>query len=288
MTEQPWTAAPRVKRALVLSGGGYAGEAWMLGLIHALRDQGINLCVADLIVGTSAGARVGVHVASASLDEAVRRYRSAPLAIVDPSASLQDFVAASLQIASEAADQQEAARRIANLPPLGPTLASQADRTRTISASLPVQTWPERPLDIVAVDAATGARTVFDADSGVDLLDAVLASGALPGIYPLVTIGDRRYADGGAHSLYNADLAAGHDVVVVVTPAPLNPYLTRLLDTEVAELRDAHIQLIVPNEASIDATGSNPLSAETSLAALEAGATQAQLEVNDLSASWLG
>jgi NTE family protein len=123
---------------------------------------------------------------------------------------------------------------------------------------------------------------------GVDLLDAVLASGALPGIYPLVTIGDRRYADGGAHSLYNADLAAGHDVVVVVTPAPLNPYLTRLLDTEVAELRDAHIQLIVPNEASIDAIGSNPLSAETSLAALEAGATQAQLEVNDLSASWLG
>jgi predicted acylesterase/phospholipase RssA len=62
----------------------------------------------------------------------------------------------------------------------------------------------------------------------------VLSGGALPGVYPLVTIGRRRYADGGAHSLYNADLAAGHDVVTVLSPMPLNDYLRAKLDAEVA------------------------------------------------------
>jgi NTE family protein len=44
------------KRALVLSGGGTAGGAWMLGLIDGLRKHGVDLGDADLIVGTSAGA----------------------------------------------------------------------------------------------------------------------------------------------------------------------------------------------------------------------------------------
>jgi NTE family protein len=42
----------------------------------------------------------------------------------------------------------------------------------------------------------------------VSLVDAVLASGALPGIFALTEVDGRRYADGGVHSLYNADLAA--------------------------------------------------------------------------------
>jgi NTE family protein len=60
-----------------------------------------------------------------------------------------------------------------------------------IAAHLPVQEWPEKRLAIVAVDAETGSRIAFAAGSGVPLLDAVTASGALPGIYPLVTIEGR-------------------------------------------------------------------------------------------------
>ena len=46
-------------RAVVLSGGGTAGGAWMLGFIDGLREEGVDLTNADLIVGTSAGARAG-------------------------------------------------------------------------------------------------------------------------------------------------------------------------------------------------------------------------------------
>ena len=55
-------------RALVLSGGGTAGGAWMLGLIHGLREEGVDLGDADLIVGTSAGARTGAQLAAGILD----------------------------------------------------------------------------------------------------------------------------------------------------------------------------------------------------------------------------
>ncbi|HYV76848.1 MAG TPA: hypothetical protein VE979_01850, partial [Streptosporangiaceae bacterium] len=44
------------KRALVLAGGGAAGNAWELGLIAGLSDAGIDVTEADLIIGTSAGS----------------------------------------------------------------------------------------------------------------------------------------------------------------------------------------------------------------------------------------
>ena len=54
------------KRALVLAGGGAAGNAWELGLIAGLSDGGVDLTEADLIIGTSAGATVAAQVTSAT------------------------------------------------------------------------------------------------------------------------------------------------------------------------------------------------------------------------------
>src|SRR6266851_969710 len=39
------------KRALVLAGGGAAGNAWELGLIAGLSDAGVDVTEADLIIG---------------------------------------------------------------------------------------------------------------------------------------------------------------------------------------------------------------------------------------------
>jgi NTE family protein len=105
-----------------------------------------------------------------------------------------------------------------------------------IAAQLPACQWPGQRLLITAVDAESGRRVTFDASSGVGLVDAVTASSALPRIYPLVAINGRRYADGGVHSPYNADLAAGHDVVAVLSPSPLNDFLRAKLDAEIAAL----------------------------------------------------
>ena len=210
-------------RALVLSGGGTAGGAWMLGIINALRNDGVDLGDADLIVGTSAGARTGAQLATGALDQGVAMYQRSEVPQLDAPVAFEEFAAAVMRVVADTPDRQEAARRIANLEPLGSRLVSADDRRRMVAAHLPADAWPEKPLAIVAVDAQSGLRVAFDAASGVGLLDAITASGALPGVFPLVTINGTRYADGGVHSPYNADLAAGHDVVTVLSPLAPNP-----------------------------------------------------------------
>ncbi|MER6000941.1 patatin-like phospholipase family protein [Nonomuraea angiospora] len=59
-----------------------------------------------------------------------------------------------------------------------------------------VRGWPDKRLVITAVDAESGEPADFDAGSGVDLLDAVCASTAGPGVRPPATIGGHRYIDG--------------------------------------------------------------------------------------------
>ena len=54
--------------------------------------------------------------------------------------------------------------------------------------------------DRVAVDAHTGELAAFDRDSGVDLVDAVTASTALPGLTPTHSINGTRYINGGVRS----------------------------------------------------------------------------------------
>src|SRR5712691_10700054 len=139
-------------RALVLSGGGRAGAAWMLGLIAGLRETGIDLAAADLVVGTSAGARTGALLATGAVDQAIQAYRSPGSPSARTYASLPDFLAAARPILANAADELDAARRIANLGPLGPGLASAAERRQEIAACLPVHTWPGKLLKISAVD----------------------------------------------------------------------------------------------------------------------------------------
>src|SRR5688572_17337790 len=53
-----------MERALVLGGGGITGVAWELGVLSGLREHGVDLTDADLIVGTSAGAVVGAQLAT--------------------------------------------------------------------------------------------------------------------------------------------------------------------------------------------------------------------------------
>jgi NTE family protein len=94
----------------------------------------------------------------------------------------------------------------------------EATRRAVIESRLPSHEWPERAIRLVAVEASTGETAVFDRDSRVGLVDAVAASSAVPGIWPPVTIGARRYVDGGVRSADNADLAVGWSEIVIVSP----------------------------------------------------------------------
>ena len=98
---------------------------------------------------------------------------------------------------------------------LGP---AAGQRRAMVAARLPRPEWPDKPMIVVAVDAHTGELAAFDRNSGVDLVDAVTASTAMPGLAPTHNINGARYIDGGVRSRDNADLASGYAHVVVLSP----------------------------------------------------------------------
>jgi Lysylphosphatidylglycerol synthase TM region len=95
-------------------------------------------------------------------------------------ATLPQFLAASMRIIAQAPDEQEAARRIAAMGPLGGQLASSADRRRSVAAQIPVRQWPRQRLLIAAVDAEFGRRVglLGGVSARVPFWLTVLAQGA--------------------------------------------------------------------------------------------------------------
>ena len=130
--------------------------------------------------------------------------------------------------------------------------ASEAVYLKVIEEALePVREWPAA-LTVTAIDAVTGAPVVIDAGSGVPFRSAVAASCAVPGLMPSVTIGGRRYMDGGMGTPTGADAAAGHHEVVVIAPLDFG----RLAE-EAERLRagGSHVTLITPGPEARRAFG---------------------------------
>src|SRR6202021_1989912 len=100
---------------------------------------------------------------------------------------------------------------------------AESVRRQVIAQRLPSHDWPQRVLRLTAIDTATGELVVFDQDSGVELVDAVAASCAVPGAWPPVTIDSRRYMDGGVASVVNLGVAHDCEAAVVLLPSAADP-----------------------------------------------------------------
>jgi NTE family protein len=264
-------------RALVLGGGGVTGVAWELGMLCGLRDHGIDLADADLIVGTSAGAIVGTQLATGVDPE--ERY-AAQLVPPDGEVAAALGTGAMLRLGLAAIaggrDPQRMRARIGGFA-LRARTGPASDRIAVIGRRLPVHEWPGRALRITAVDAGTGEFVVLDRDSGVPLVEAVAASCAVPGVWAPVSTGGRHLVDGGLRSPANADLAAGYDQVVVLAPIvrAIGPMIG--VGAQVAELRSqgARVALVNPDAEALAAIGRNVLDPAQRAAAARAGRRQA-------------
>ncbi len=214
--------------ALVLGGGGAAGNAWEIGIIAGLAEAGLDMTeAAELVVGTSAGATTATQVRS-SIPPAellatvlsgparpVGQNRERPPSL--PMATVFERMRAIGAAATSPADLQRAmgAFGLESDSILGP---GAGQRRAVVAARVPRPEWPDRPMIVVAIEVHTGELAAFDRDSGVELMDAVTASTALPGLVPTVSINAARYIDGGVRSPDNADLASGYANVVVLSP----------------------------------------------------------------------
>jgi len=232
---------------LVLGAGGIQGGAWLTGGLDALAEgTGWDPASADYVVGTSAGAMIGALCASGI----------PPWFMVAHSrGEVFDGVRDARGRPAEESDRAAGAgfRLERTWPPIGPgswrlalrtltnprrytpaTVATgwlprgvfSTDGLRDTIRSVVPSGWSPHPnLWIVACDYETGRRIPFgraDAPDG-DLVDAVAASCAIPGIYHPVTVGGRRYVDGGIYSTSNADILRDEDLDLVVC---LNPTST--------------------------------------------------------------
>jgi NTE family protein len=162
--------------AFVLSGGASLRPI-QVGLLHALYERGI---APDFIVGTSAGAVNGAFIASRpqtvataqAVGDIWRDLRRGQIFPLNPVTGLLGFLGARDHLIPESALRRLIARHI------------EFERLEDMPIAL----------HIVAVDVVNGRELRLSSGS---VIDAVLASAAIPAILALVPCGDRSLMDGG-------------------------------------------------------------------------------------------
>lgn len=277
------------RRALVLGGGGLTGIAWETGLLAGLAEHGLDLRDADLIIGTSAGAAVGANLRSArtltDLYDAQLEGRSRELAGASGPAVMLPI----LRAAVAGPEGYAVLTRLGQRARVAATV-SPLERRAVIERRLDRATWaqwPDRDLWLTAVDAASGRLHVFGRDSRPDVVDAVAASCAVPGVWPLVRIDGRDYFDGGLRSGANADLARGCRIVVAIAPQPVGLRAAASVKRQLRTLGPHVLSLcIAPDRRARRSMLGNPLDPSRAAGAARAGRTQAVRVVDGVRSVW--
>ncbi len=166
----------RPRTAFVLSGGGNLG-AIQVGMLRALAERDI---VPDVVLGCSVGALNGAgYAADPTLDGVARleqHWRETTSHTLMPSSRIPSAV----QLLRKGASLHSNEGLRSGLR----ALLGEGSRIEDL----------ELPFQCVAADVEDAVERWFDQG---DLVESILASAALPAVYPPVVIDGRRYIDGG-------------------------------------------------------------------------------------------
>ena len=245
-----------VRRGLVLGGGGMLGAAWMSGALSVLAEGiGWDPREAELMVGTSAGSVLATLLGAGASTDDLRdhqltgRLGEGPLRDID-----FDYATAAGAALPERPRigvgsrhlLARSARHPRSIPPTAvfaaflPLGRGSLSGVHDMVEGLPSNEagiWSPHPgLRVMALDYDSGHRTAFGRPRAPDaaLADAVTASCSIPGWFPPVSIGGRRYVDGGMWSATNVDATAARylaelerpplDEVFVLAPMAVRGY----------------------------------------------------------------
>jgi len=166
----------RPRTAFVLSGGGNLG-AIQVGMLKALAEHDI---VPDLVLGCSVGALNGAGYARAPTRAGVARMERRWMAVDSPTLMPSSRIPSALQLVRK-----------------GESLHDNAGLRRTIDAMLEDQQhFGDLSIEFQCVATDVDSAMAHWFTSG-PLAPAILASTALPAVYPPVTVEGVRYVDGG-------------------------------------------------------------------------------------------
>ena len=273
------TAATRhefMTNALVLAGGGVTGIAWETGVLLGLQRSGRDvLGNLDLVVGTSAGSTVGAQILSgATLEELFALQLSDDHGEINPhiDVELMTTIFSELLVGGGTTTDEQR-RKIGELSLQAPTV-DEPPRRAVIEKRLISHEWPTTPLVLTAIKAATGEFVTWTNDSGINIIDAVASSCAVPSVWPCVTINGERYYDGGLRNSANAVLATGYDNATIL--APLTAGMGPIVSAEIDELRasGSSVRVITADADAVEAMGPNSLDPRRRKVAAEHGLRQ--------------
>jgi len=240
------------KLAIALAGGGPLGFFYELGALHAVSEavEGRALTEYDVYVGVSSGSLIAAALAS-GFDTAAM----CEMFVHDDSVLFPFSPAILLQPAL-----REYASRLAQLPKVLGLILQQCARDPTgyawqagigsLARLLPTAMFDNRPLErflksifnseshtddfrklrarlyVVATNLNTGESVPFGGHGlqRVPISRALLASSALPGLYPAVEIDGERFVDGALIRTMHASLALEAKCNLVVCVNPLVPF----------------------------------------------------------------
>jgi NTE family protein len=289
---------------LVLGAGGSLGEAWMTGVLGGL---GLDFTRCEYFVGTSAGAVVAATLAAGRPPRPVAGAPGDELALVGEAEATAPDDAGGSRIAGALGTIGRGARRVgtAAATPFAPAVLAAAKPAGRLAraAVLRAAKRPERTLPrlhdhveglgarfdgrlrVSAVDRASGRRVMFGSPNApaAAVVDAVLASCAVPWVFAPVEIDGREYVDGGVWSPTNLDAApAGRGARVLClmpTAGAARRYRAGTLAAAGAEAlalraRGAEVQAVSPDAPTIEAFGSSLLDPRNRKAVAAAGFAQ--------------
>lgn len=170
----PHTTKP-AKTAFVLSGGAAMG-ALQVGMLRALIERRI---VPDLIVGCSIGAINGVVLAGGANLATVGRMQDVWMDLIDRELVPTGLLPSPVQLVRK-----------------GESISSNEAMRTLLEEIVPVRTFDQLEIDFSCVATDIDDATGHWFTEG-DLVDAVLASSAIPAVFPPVMIDGVRYLDGG-------------------------------------------------------------------------------------------
>ena len=222
----PYAPSPGAgkERGLVLGGGGAYLVSWMMGYFHALKQNGVDLATADVVVGTSAGSVAGAVLSSGRLWRLTGEldfFRDFPKLFAElvPALQANPSQERARRLAVDAKDASfETIRDIGRAAMAARNPAGTDKYFTTLHRLIGPAAWPSPALHTTANDCYTGERIVVSASAGLPVDVACAASSSLPGSMGPTWLKDRLCMDGGiCQTSTHSDVVAGVKRALVIS-----------------------------------------------------------------------
>src|SRR5215475_13296728 len=210
--------AKGLDRTLVLGGGGEYYVAWYCGFFHGLYELGVDLNIAEMVVGTSAGSYAGSSLTSGHFQRLRLEF--------DFFGHFPSLFARLAPVASPNLSQKRAQEINFSVKDGSPAsiraIGSAVERLAGLLTGDSTTGWPVAKMYTTANDCYTGERLIVGQEvarrNGIPLAHAAAASSSLPGVIGPTLLGQRFCMDGGISRTWaHTDVVAGSKRALVIT-----------------------------------------------------------------------